>query len=69
MNNFDKKFLFAFDSYFLKITVNCGKEDMLILNRCSFQKKILSNLTCVLIYSLTTCVLEDGSEKSKKLHY
>ena len=23
---------------------------MLILNTCSFQKKILSNLTCVLIY-------------------
>ena len=27
---------------------------------CSLQKKMLSNLTCVLIYSLTKCVFEDG---------
>ena len=35
---------------------------MLILNTCNFQKKILSKLTCVLIYSLTKCVLKDGFE-------
>ena len=35
---------------------------MLILNTCSFQKKILFNLTCVLIYSLTKCVFEDEFE-------
>ena len=31
---------------------------------CSFQKKMLSNLTCVLIYSLTKYVLEDGFKDS-----
>ena len=40
---------------------------MLILNTCSFQKKMLSNLTCVLIYSWTKCVIEDGSENFVKL--
>ena len=40
---------------------------MLILNTCSFQKEMLSNLTYVLIYSLTKCVLEDGSENFVKL--
>ena len=40
---------------------------MLILNTCSFQKKILSDLTCVLIYSWTKCVIEDGSENFAKL--
>ena len=34
---------------------------MLILNTCSFQKMLL-NLTCVLIYSLTKCVFEDDFE-------
>ena len=33
---------------------------MLSLNTCIFQKKMLSNLTCVLIYTLTKCVLDDG---------
>ena len=33
---------------------------MLILNAYCLQKKKLSNLTRVLIYSLTKCVLEDG---------
>ena len=37
---------------------------MLILNKGSFQKKMLSNLPCVLIYSLTKCVLEDGFKDS-----
>ena len=31
-----------------------------LLNIFSFQKKMLSNLTCVLTYSMTKCVLEDG---------
>ena len=38
-----------------------------LLNTCSFQKKMLPNLICVLIYSLTKCVLEDGSENFRKL--
>ena len=40
---------------------------MLILNACSLQNKMLSNLTCVFIYSLTKCVLEDVSENFVKL--
>ena len=32
---------------------------MLTLHTRSFQKKMLSNLTCILIYSLTECDLED----------
>ena len=36
---------------------------MLILNTCDFQKKMLPNLTCVLIYALTKCVL-DGFKDS-----
>ena len=39
---------------------------MLISNIWSFQKKMLSNLTCVLIYSLTKCVLEDCSKNVVK---
>ena len=40
---------------------------MSILNPCSFQK-MLSNLTCVLIYSLAKFVLEDNcSENFVKL--
>ena len=31
---------------------------------CSFQKKMLSNLTRVLIYLLTKCVLVDGFKDS-----
>ena len=37
---------------------------MLILNTCSFQKKMLPNLTCVLIDSLTKCVYEDSFKDS-----
>ena len=37
---------------------------MTILNTCSFQKKLQSNLTCVLIYSLTKCVLKYGFKES-----
>ena len=54
-NVFNKKFLLAFLNSFVKI-----EENRFNLNTCSFQIKMLSNLTCVLIYSLTKCVLEDG---------
>ena len=60
MNDFDKIFVLAFYNSLLKVELNCDKENMLILNTCSFQKKMLSNSTCALIYSLTKCVLEDG---------
>ena len=43
---------------------------MLILNTCSFEKKMLSNLTnllYVLIYTLAKHVLEDDSESFAKL--
>ena len=33
---------------------------MLNLNSSSFQKKILPNVTSVVIYLLTICVIEDG---------
>ena len=67
MNDFDKTFVLAFYSSFLKTKLNCNKENMLILNTWSFQKKMLTNLTLVLIYSLTKCVLENGSENFVKL--
>ena len=67
MNDFDKTSVLAFYNSFLKIKLNCDKkENMLILNTCSFQKKMLFNLTCVLIYSLTKCVLEDIFENFVK---
>ena len=62
-----KNCVLAFYNYFLKIKLNCDKENMLILNTCSFQKTMMSNVTCVLIYSLTKCVLEGGSKYSVKL--
>ena len=34
------------------------------LNKWNFQKKTLSSVTCVLNYSLTQCVLEDGFKDS-----
>ena len=64
MNDFDKTFALAFYTSFLKIELNCDKENMIIFNTCSFQKKMLSNLTCVLIYSLTKCVLAESSKDS-----
>ena len=48
INDFDKTFALVFYNSFLKITFNYEKENILILNTCSFQK-IYSNLTCVLI--------------------
>ena len=40
---------------------------MLILNACSFQKKMLPNLTRVLIYSLIEVCREDESGNFVKL--
>ena len=47
------------------------KKLMLILHSytCSFLIKMLSNSTCVLIYSLTKCVLEDGVIDSCSKNY
>ena len=59
-----KYFCLLFTVFFLKIKLNCDKENMIVLNTCSFQKKMLSNLTCVLIYLLTECIFEDGFKDS-----
>ena len=67
MNNFDKTFVLAFYNSFLKLKLTCDKENMVILDTCSFQKKMLSNFTCVLIYSLAKYIFEDGSENLIKL--
>ena len=58
--DFNKTFVPAFYNYFLKIKLNCDKENMLNLNSSSFQKKILPNVTSVVIYLLTICVIENG---------
>ena len=47
MNDFDATFVLAFYNSFMKIELNCDKENMIILNTKedeNFQKKILSNL-------------------------
>ena len=38
MNDFDKKCVLEFYNSFLKIELNCNKEN---INTCSFQKKFL----------------------------
>ena len=40
MNGFDNTFAFAFYISFTKIELNCDKENMLILNKCCFQRKM-----------------------------
>ena len=37
-----KTFMLVFYNSFLKIKLNCDKENMLFLNICSFQKRMLS---------------------------
>ena len=69
INDFDKTFVFVFYNFFLKTELNCYKENISILNSCSFQIKILSNVTCILIYSLTKWVLEDGFKDSCLLNF
>ena len=54
MNDFDKTFVLAFYNSFLKIKLNCDKNSILLSNTYSFQKNMLSNLTYVLIYSLSS---------------
>ena len=66
MNDFGKTFVLAFYSSFLKIKLNCDKENILILNTYSFQK-MLSNLICVPIYSPSKFVLEDSFKDSSVL--
>ena len=66
MNDFGKTFVLAFYSSFLKIKLNCDKENILILNIYSFQK-MLSNLICVPIYSPSKFVLEDSFKDSSVL--
>ena len=60
MNDFDKTFGLVFYNSFLKIKLNCDKENMLILNTCKFEKKMLSNLPCMYSDSLidSLCVLK-----------
>ena len=45
MNDFDKTFVLAFYNSFLKLELNCDKENVVILNTRSLQKKMPSNLT------------------------
>ena len=44
MNSFDKTFMLGFYNSFLKTKLNCHKENMLVLNTYSFQKKMFSDL-------------------------
>ena len=67
MNDFEKIFGLAFYSSFLRKELNCDKENMIISNRCSFQMKMLSSLTCVLIYSMAKCILEHGFKDTSVL--
>ena len=60
------KHLFTFYNSLLKIQLNCDRDNMLISNTCSFQKMMLSNWKCVLIYSWTKRFLEDRLENSVK---
>ena len=54
------KRVLAFCDSFLKIELNCDWENYVnIKYTCSFQRKMLPNLTCVLTYSLAKCVLGD----------
>ena len=45
--NLIKHFVFPFYNSFLKIELSCDEENILTLNTCSFEKTLLSNLTCV----------------------
>ena len=49
------KHVYAFCNSFLKIDLHCVN----FKNTCSFQRKMLPNLTCVLNHLLTKCVPED----------
>ena len=62
MGNFDERFVLAFYNSFLRIELKCDKENMFFLNTYSFQKRMLFNLTCVLIY--LRCAFEYGFKDS-----
>ena len=49
MNAFNKKFVPAFCNFFLKIKLNCDKENLVKFKYVQFSKEMLSNLACVLI--------------------
>ena len=55
MNGFDTAVVVAFYNSFRKIKLNCGKENMLILNTCSFVFTHWQNV-----------FFEDGSENFVK---
>ena len=58
-------YVFAFYNWFLKIKLNCDKKKHVNFKcRYSFQKKIMFNLTCVPIYSLTKSICESGFKDS-----
>ena len=57
------KYIFAFYSSFLKKNFVNLNEDHVNF-KYSFQKKMLSNLICVLIYSFTESVINDGFKDS-----
>ena len=44
MKDLNKTSVLAFYNSFLKIEINCDKENMVTLNTGSFQKKMLSNI-------------------------
>ena len=64
MYDFDKAFLLAFYNSFLKIKLSFDKENMLILNTCRLQKKMLSNWTCVDLQIDKMCSWEMGLKNS-----
>ena len=55
------KYVFAFCNSFSENSIKCDLENYVNFKyTCSFQRKVLPNLTCVVIYSLRKCVLEGG---------
>ena len=57
----ETKFVLAFLNSINKIIIGVNAIKKFVpKHTCSLQKKMLPNLTCVLIYSLIDWVLEDG---------
>ena len=52
--------MFAFCNSFLEIVLNDLENYVNFKYTCNFQRKMLPNLTCPIIYSMTKCVLEGG---------
>ena len=56
-------YFFTSSDSFRKIELKCDQENYVKFKyTCSFQRKMLPNLTCVLICTLTKFVPEDGFE-------